>query len=222
MPGDILEEITAYTERKPEIYALRDHAALALMTAFGARAGDIARLQLSDVDLKGMRIHWIVKGSKPGELPLPEETAKIVSDYMDLRRTLEPDPPHHSLFVSIRLAPGQRYQPWTAQSISQMVRRMTKKFGGSFGVHSIRHWRGQSLADARVPPTIAQAILMHEDVRTTLEYYSDQDWDRLTKILTEFEKPSKKSQPDPLKPEASGPNNHASDGKIIHLLGRTS
>lgn len=59
--------------------------------------------------------------------------------------------------------------------------------GKAYGPHSIRHWRGQHLADKKTPPTVAQAILGHSDVKTTLDYYYNQDAERLRAVLEENE-----------------------------------
>ena len=90
--------------------------------------------------------------------------------------------------MNIRTRPGCRYAPLATGSVSTLISRLSAQVGGqAYRPHAIRHWRGQTLADQRVAPTIVQTILGHSDVRTTLEHYYNQDRMRVRRILEAYE-----------------------------------
>ena len=189
IPGDVLAAMWAAAQRKRSPFlAARDTAILALLITFGARAGDVARLRLSGVDLDHRQIVFRVKGDTLRRLPLPPQTARHVAAWLAIRARLDPDPEHDYVFVNIHTRPGHRYGPLASGSISTLINRLSARVSGrAYGPHAIRHWRGQTLADERLPPTIVQAILGHSDVRITLEHYYNQDASRVRRVLETYE-----------------------------------
>ncbi len=189
IPGDVLGAMLEQVNHKRSGFvAARDSAILALMATFGARAGDVARLPAANVNLAEAWIVLRVKGGKEIRLPLPGETAAVLARWLDIRQALRPDPPHELLFTTVRTAPGRRYGPLVSGSISTLVKRLSASVGGkAYGPHSIRHWRGQSLADQHVPATIIRDILGHSDVKITLDHYFNQDDERVRAVLERTE-----------------------------------
>lgn len=163
--------------------ATRDTAILSLMITYGARAGDVSRLLTSQIYFQQGKIGFVVKGGRYWELPLPNETARVLRTWLNVRAAL-PDLSHDYVFVNIRQSHGRL----KSISISKLVERLSEFVCGKrYGPHSIRHWRGQSLADAGVNPKVAQAIMMHEDVQTTMDFYYNQDDRRVKWVLDQFE-----------------------------------
>lgn len=189
IPQSVLHAMFEAVQHKPQpLLAARDTAILALLITFGARVGDVARLSLPQVDLANHRITFPVKGGKTLWLPLPAQTGHYLATWLTRRTTCTPTPPHSQVFVSIHPRPGHPYAPLTATGIAAMIRRLSQQVSGrAYGPHAIRHWRGQTLADHRVAPTVVQAILGHSDVRITLEHYYNQDWTRVQQILDMYE-----------------------------------
>jgi integrase/recombinase XerD len=186
IPGDILRAMFDAAQHKPCAFlAARDTAILALLITYGARVGDVARLTLEDIRLDEHQIVFHLKGTKKHLLPLPDQTSHYLANWLALRSACTPDPTHHRVFVTIHTRPGHRHAPLTATGMATLIRRLSQHVGRQgYGPHAIRHWRGQTLADQRVPPTIVQAILGHSHVRTTLIHYYNQDWPRLQQVLT--------------------------------------
>jgi site-specific recombinase XerD len=189
IPSDVLTAMFQAAQNKQyRLLERRDTALLAILITFGARAGEVAGLRLDSVSLSTLQILFRGKGGKERMLPLPEQTRQHVADWLHIRTALDPDPDHDYLFVNMHTRSGNRYGPLATDSIGTIVRRLSLQVGAaSYGPHAIRHWRGQSLADQRVPPTIVQAILGHSDVRITLEHYYNQDMSRLKRVLDSFE-----------------------------------
>lgn len=211
IPGEIVVGMLAEVRRKREQFTrVRDTAILALLTTYGARAGDIARLPVANINLKDQWIVLHVKGDNEIRLPLPPDTAALLHEWLKLRRQIVPNPPHEFVFTNIRSRPGQCYGPLAPGSISKLVERLSVSVCGiAHGPHSVRHWVGQHLADQRVPPTIVQTILGHSSVHITLEYYYDQDYDRVKSVLEKTELAHQ------ICPEDPAPDNKKP--KILHV-----
>jgi integrase len=189
IPTEVLVAMFELAQRKPYTFlAFRDTAILALLITFGARVGAVARLTLRDIHFQKRSISLHIKGGREHVLPLPKQTGKHLAAWLEMRATCFPDPTHDYVFANIHTRPGHRHRPLAAGSISTMVRRLSQRVcGQGYGPHSIRHWRGQTLADQRIAPTIVQAILGHTNVKTTLEHYYNQDWSRVEYVLRVYE-----------------------------------
>jgi integrase len=187
--GEVLAAMfEAVQHKRCAFLAARDTALLALLITFGARAGDVTRLKLGGVDLDRHQIVFRVKGARDLRLPLPPHTARYLAAWLAIRRQLQPEPAHDYVFVNIHTRPGRRYAPLASESLSTLVSRLSAQVSGRvYGPHAIRHWRGQSLADQRVPPTVVQAILGHSSVQITLTHYYNQDMRRVQYILELYE-----------------------------------
>lgn len=189
MPSEVLAAIMeAAPQKHQQFSAVRDTAILAVMSTYGARAGDVARLRLPNINLDERLLILHVKGDKDVPLPLPPETEHLLCAWLAIRHRLDPDPPHDFVFTTNRTSPGKRYGPMAPESVATVIKRLSAQVSGkAYGPHSIRHWRGQDLADKRLPPTVVQAILGHSDVKITLDHYYNQDAERLRAILEENE-----------------------------------
>lgn len=75
----------------------------------------------------------------------------------------------------------------TNDSLGQFFMRLCQRAGiGQWGPHSLRHRKGHEMADRKVAPTIAQTVLGHSDVTTTLEHYYPKDMTRAQKVIKEL------------------------------------
>jgi len=60
----------------------RDYAILLLLARLGLRAGEVARLNLEDIDWENARITVCGKGGKWAQLPLPADVARVMAHYL--------------------------------------------------------------------------------------------------------------------------------------------
>ncbi len=75
----------------------------------------------------------------------------------------------------------------TSDSLGQFFKRICGRAGiGEWGPHSLRHRKGHQMADNKVAPTIAQTILGHTDVKTTLDHYYPKDLARAQAVVKEL------------------------------------
>jgi site-specific recombinase XerD len=114
----------------------RDYAILLLLARLGLRAGEVARLELEDIDWDHALITICGKGGHRTQLPLPMDVGQAIASY--LRRD-RPRCSSRSLFI-------RDYAPLAgfgyAVAISKIVRRALDRSGvesASRGAHLLRH-----------------------------------------------------------------------------------
>ncbi|HML22118.1 MAG TPA: tyrosine-type recombinase/integrase [Aggregatilinea sp.] len=192
MPEEVLADILLAARRHPyQFLAVRNTAILALLATYGARVGDVTRLTLDRVRWDRHILVFRVKGGKDVELPLLPEVDRVLRVWWDMRASLTPAPTHDRLFVSTQRRGDERYPPLTTAAIQMLVVRLSKEVCGvEYRPHSIRHWRGRSLADDGIAPAVIQHILGHSDVETTMRFYVNQDLDRVTRALEQHLPPA--------------------------------
>jgi site-specific recombinase XerD len=158
----------------------RNHAILEFLAKTGARAGGVATLTLSRLDLTAMQAMVIEKGRPARPVFFDEVAAEALRAWLQCR----PGVPNDWLFPA-----GDSHL--SSDAISQVIRRgclKVQKTRGkaairSLGSHSLRHRLGFTLADMGVPPPVAQVVLGHANVMITLESYYPNDWQRAEDAL---------------------------------------
>ena len=152
--------------------ARRDRAALMLMWSLALRAGDIANLELNDIDWAEARIRFSGKNKREVWLPLTQDVGDAVIDYLQNER---PDIDCTRVFVK-SIAPSG---PVDKNTVSWIVRRAIHRTGikaEASGAHLIR--RSAATDMLRQNASLAQigSILRHENLQTTQLYAKlDQD-----------------------------------------------
>lgn len=115
---------------------IRDHAILLLLAVYGLRRGEVARIQLNDLDWVGERI--LVSRPKQRRVqyyPLVPAVGEAILRYL---QEVRPCSIHRALFLTLA-AP---IRPLSAMSISPIVRSRLKTLGIALprrGAHCLRH-----------------------------------------------------------------------------------
>jgi integrase/recombinase XerD len=141
----------------------RDYAILLLLSRLGLRAGEVAAIQLEDVDWRGGRLLVRGKGGRQDVLPLPVDLGEGLVSYLRRRPRCE----CRALFLRVT-AP---LQGLNRSTIGWVVRAACDRAGlPRVGAHRLRHTaatemlrRGGSLAE------IGQ-VLRHREQKTTAIY----------------------------------------------------
>lgn len=151
----------------------RDYAILLLAASSGMRAGDIAKIKLSDIDWRKSEIH-IVQGKTqaPVNLPLQRGVGTALADYI-----LNSRPESKSPEIFLRsLAPFQGFKDGV--SVASVLRRRMKAAGVSHTLgdgktmHGIRRMLGTQMTIEGVPITTIAQILGHQNTHATKPYIS--------------------------------------------------
>jgi integrase/recombinase XerD len=142
----------------------RNYAVLLLLVRLGLRAGEVAALQLDDIDWTSAETLVRGKGRHEARLPLPADVGEALAGYL---RKARPASSSRHLFLGAR-AP---HRPIRSGAVTTIVRQQCSKAGLPLcGAHRLRHTAatamlrtGSSLDD------IAQ-VLRHRSLDTTAIY----------------------------------------------------
>ncbi len=143
---------------------IRDFAVLTVLTRLGVRAGEVARLELRDVDWHAGEVLIRGKGPRLDRLPLPWDVGEALAIYL---RQSRPRCSHPRLFI-------RSCAPLTGlsrQAIGGIVRAAAVRAGlPPFGPHRLRHTVATGLLRRGAAlPEIAQ-LLRHKSLHTTAIY----------------------------------------------------
>ena len=142
----------------------RDFAVLMLLSRLGLRAGEVAALELADVDWRAGELVVHGKGASTSRLPLPADVGEALAGYL---RRGRPDCPVRTLFVRARAPHGAM----TAAAVKGVVRWAARRAGlGTVGAHRLRHTCATELLRAGGTLEEVGQVLRHRDVATTAIY----------------------------------------------------
>jgi integrase/recombinase XerD len=154
----------------------RDYAILTLLARLGLRAGEVAAMQLGDIDWRAGEIVVHGKGHRDEKLPLPSDVGEAVSGYLVRGR-----PPTTSRSVFLR-APA----PWralTPPSVTLVVYRACDRAGiPRVGAHRIRHSAASAMLNNGASLTEVGQVLRHRSLLST-QVYAKVDHVRLAVLV---------------------------------------
>lgn len=157
---------------------IRDHAILMLLAVYGLRRGEVARLQLDDLDWVGERI--VVPRPKQRRVqyyPLVSPVGEAILRYL---REVRPQCAHRSLFLTMA-AP---IRPLSAMSVTPIVRWRLKALGVELprrGAHCLRHACARHLLASGFSLKEIGDHLGHRAANSTLSY-TKVDFARLRQV----------------------------------------
>jgi integrase/recombinase XerD len=167
-----------------EPFYLRDKAMLELLYATGIRAGEIAGLKTSDLNLNIGYLRCLGKGSRERVVPMGKVAIAAIEEYLvrpggrpKLTKPFSDD----FLLLSRTGRPMSRIEIW----------RLVKKYAIRAGmprnltVHTLRHCFATHLLAGGADLRSVQEMLGHVDIATT-QIYTHVDQERLRKIHRKF------------------------------------
>jgi len=164
-----IEKVLAVTRQDRTAKGIRDYAILLLLAKYGARAGEIVRLRLDDIDWRKDFVR--IRHSKTGTtscLPLLPEVGEAVLDYLQKAR---PQTTFREIFIRNR-APYRPFKSGT--SLGRLVGNRLDNAGmvisGKRGTHVFRHARAVSLLRAATPLKVIGDLLGHRASSSTMVY----------------------------------------------------
>jgi integrase/recombinase XerD len=143
----------------------RDFAILTLLVRLGLRRGEVARLELRDVDWRAGEILIRGKGDRQERLPLPADIGEAIAGYLARGRPASAE--GRCVFVRVK-AP---HRPLTPGGITNVVVAAGRRAGlGQIGAHQLRHTAATEMLRAGATlPEIGQ-VLRHRSLLTTAIY----------------------------------------------------
>jgi len=147
--------------------AKRDRAMLELLYASGMRVSELVSLNLDDVDLEGGYIRCFGKGNKERVIPIYEQAALVVKEYIEgARSQLTHNSDEKALFLNVR---GERL---TRQGLWQILKGYAKSSGLEVAItpHTLRHSFATHMLNGGADLRSVQELLGHANISTTQVY----------------------------------------------------
>lgn len=146
---------------------VRDRAIILLLLRLGLRAGDVARMRLTDLDWDNATVRVSGKGRYEVSLPLPQDVGDALLRYLECRpRFVRTD----RLFVS-NIAPFDAFA--SSDGVSSVVKRVLARASvqiSAKGAHLLRHTAATEMLRHGVPLEQIGSVLRHHGVDTTARY----------------------------------------------------
>jgi site-specific recombinase XerD len=143
----------------------RDFAILVLCARLGLRAGEVARLELGDIDWRRGDVAVRGKGGRLDRLPLPVDVGEAITGW--LTRGRPDDARTTAVFLRMR-APCA---PLESTGVSAVVRRASRRAGlEPIGAHRLRHTAASRMLAAGGNLSEIGQVLRHELMATTALY----------------------------------------------------
>ena len=164
----------------------RDHVLLNLLYNTGARVQEICDLTVSSITFGKLPVVTLVgKGNKTRMVPIWQDTAKLLTDYLRENRLL--DQPDAKLFLNACGQPLGRFG--VRYIIKKRVELVSKKHPDlktkSIGPHTFRHSIATHLLQAGVDLSIIRSWLGHVNLQTT-HAYVEIDMEMKRKVLNAY------------------------------------
>ena len=147
--------------------AKRDRAMLGLLYASGMRVSELVSLNLNDVDTKGCYVRCFGKGNKERLVPIYQQAAQVVEEYVtEVRPLLVHSDAEQALFVN------QRGGRLTRQGLWQILKAYAKSAGLGKQVtpHTLRHSFATHMLSGGADLRSVQEMLGHASISTTQIY----------------------------------------------------
>ncbi|SMX95392.1 Site-specific recombinase XerD [Brevibacterium sp. Mu109] len=170
--GDALPRALSQTQVKSLLAACdhrrrtgrRDYAVMLLMVRLGLRAGEVAGLQLDDIDWRSGQIVVRGKGNRSERLPLPSDVGEAVAAYLQTGR-----PTSTSRTVFLRA--NAPIRGLTAAGLADVVRTAGRRAGvADANAHRLRHTAAtEMLRSGGSLPEVA-LVLRHRSTASTARY----------------------------------------------------
>ncbi len=154
-----------------DVFGLRDKAIIELFYSSGIRVGELAGLNVDDIDWPSSIMKVRGKGRKERIVPIGSPAMKALEDYAGKRGTLmraESGQDESPLFLN-RF--GSRI---TTRSIARIIDKYALKSGinKKISPHALRHTFATHLMDSGADMRAIQELLGHESLSTTQKYTS--------------------------------------------------
>lgn len=145
----------------------RDYAIVLLLARLGLRSGEVASLQLDDIDWKAGQLSVHGKSGRRNKLPLPADVGRAIAAYL---RGSRPPSTCRSVFLRAR-APARGFQGGCA--VGSIVRHRLQRSdvdAPTFGAHQFRHGLATEMLRGGASLGEIGDLLGHRDPQTTMIY----------------------------------------------------
>jgi len=156
-------------------YHARDDAVIELLYGSGLRVSELCGLEPDHIDLDRAAVLVEGKGGKERRIPVSEPAVAAVRRWLPSRAELVGTQPVSNLFVN------RRGNPLTPRDVRRIL---DGRAASPTHPHALRHSFATHLLDGGADLRAVQALLGHEDLRTT-QVYTHVSRERLREVHTD-------------------------------------
>lgn len=159
-------EITALLDTcdRDTLSGARAFAVLVVMCRLGLRAGEVAAMELTDLDWRRGELTVRGKGASIDRLPLPVDVGDALAGYLSHRGQRRET---SRVFMLLRAPAG----PMSMYDVRWVVRQAFERAGiKRAGSHRLRHGAAMAMLAGGAPLAEIGQVLRHRDVKTTAIY----------------------------------------------------
>jgi integrase/recombinase XerD len=158
----VVKKLLASCDRR-RLVGRRDYAILLVLARLGLRAGEVAAIELEDIDWRAGLLVVRGKGGRQDVLPVPVDVGEALVSYLRRRPRVE----SRRLFLRVMAPIG----PLTGDAVGGLVKAACRRAAlPPVRSHPLRHTVAtEMLKQAASLPEIGQ-VLRHRDIRTTAKY----------------------------------------------------
>lgn len=163
--GQLLDVAAVRADDADPIH-VRDRAMLELLYASGIRVGELAALDVDDLDLDQRVVRVMGKGSKERVVPFGEPARRGLLAWLAVRATLATPTSGPALFL------GRRGRRVDARQVRSTVHEMLSHLPDApdLGPHGLRHSAATHLLEGGADLRMVQELLGHASLATTQLY----------------------------------------------------
>ncbi len=149
---------------QPSAIRRRDAAIVRLQLRLGLRAGDVAALELDDLDWRAGEMVVRGKGKRESRLPLPADVGKAIAAYLRHRRP-------RALTRKVFLRSRAPYRRLTSSGVIAATRSALRRAGiAAGGAHLLRHTAATQMLRKGASLSEIAHVLRHRHIDTTAIY----------------------------------------------------
>lgn len=161
------------------LVGVRDFALITVLVRLGLRVGEVAAMELADIDWRRGELLVRSKGGWRDALPLPVDVGEAIVAYLTRR---DPDPEFPEVFLHVKAPRG----PTTMTDVRAVVRRACARVGiPDTSTHRLRHGAAMEMLRGGAPLHEIGQVLRHRDLETTA-VYAKVDFAALASVADEW------------------------------------
>lgn len=170
---DIILNGTGLSDRQKDfnkINSIRDYAIVMLFLGTGMRISELIGINLDDLDLNINAVLITRKGGNSEILYFPDQVAKALSDYIELRSNLDIQDGHeNALFLSLQ---RKRISARAVQNLVKKYATLAAPLKKRLSPHKLRSTYATNLYQNTGDIYLVADALGHSDVNTTRKHYA--------------------------------------------------
>ena len=166
IPAEQVRQLLASIDRRTAM-GCRDYAILLLLARLGLRSGEVASLELDNIDWNAGQLSVRGKSGQRSELPLPAEVGEAIAAYL---RRGRPQSTSRRVFLRAR-APIRGFRG--ASGVGSIVRHRLQRAGlnaPTHGAHQFRHGLATQMLRQGASLDEIGEVLGHQNPQTTTIY----------------------------------------------------